>query len=263
MSIVAVLQARTNSQRLPRKVLKPLLGKPMLARQCERILLSKLVDKLIIATSTLAIDDAIVDLASELGIPCYRGSPDDVLLRILDASRLMGATTVVRLTGDCPLIDADIIDQTIVLHQASGNDYTSNCVPATYPDGLDVEICSIEALEQANLLCKDLSIREHATYYIRLQPEQFKLGTLKSDLDFSFMRWTVDESEDFVLVEKIFTSLYPQNPKFSWLDVLALLRRHPEWLQINRHHERNAGLNKSKYRHLQQESADDQPLRVI
>ncbi len=241
MSIVAVLQARTSSRRLPGKVLKPLLGEAMLARQCERILQSQHINQLVIATSIEPSDDAIAALAEKLGLPCYRGSLEDVLDRVLKAAQSVGASTLVRLTGDCPLIDAGVIDQTIEFHQAAGNDYSCNCDPATFPDGLDTEVCSIQALEQADRNCTDMTIREHATYYIRLHPEQFKLGTLTSTIDYSALRWTVDEPEDFMLVEQVFNALYPQNPKFSWLDVLALLRQNPEWQTINQHHIRNAG----------------------
>jgi spore coat polysaccharide biosynthesis protein SpsF len=241
LSIVAVLQARTSSRRLPGKVLKPLLGEAMLARQCERILQSHHINQLVIATSDEPSDDAIATLAAKLGLACYRGSLEDVLDRVLKAAQGAGASTIVRLTGDCPLIDAGVIDETIEFHLAAGNDYTCNCDPATFPDGLDTEVCRIQALEQADRDCSDMTIREHATYYIRLHPEQFKIGNLTNATDYGDMRWTVDEPEDFELVQRIYTALYPNNPKFTWRDVITLLEKHPEWSLLNQHHTRNAG----------------------
>lgn len=242
MKTVAVLQARTSSRRLPGKVLKPIMGKPMLAYQIDRILRCAKLDALVVATSTDPSDDAIADLCQDLNVACYRGSLPDVMERVWLAAKSAQATTVVRLTGDCPLLDPGLIDQTIALHQQQQNDYTCNCDPATYPDGLDTEVCSMAALTKAQQLCTDLAVREHATWFLRLHPELFKLGVLTHTEDLSAERWTVDEPEDFELVSRIFTRLYPINPAFSWEDVLALLQQHPEWRLVNQQHLRNSQL---------------------
>lgn len=239
---VAVLQARTTSRRLPGKVLKPIMGRPMLAYQIDRILRARAIDTLIVATSVDPSDDAIAALCHELNISCYRGSLPDVMERVYLAAQSVAATQVVRLTGDCPLLDPALIDATIALHEAQGNDYTCNCDPATYPDGLDTEVCSMAALSKAQQLCDDLAVREHATWFLRLHPELFQLGVLKNDIDYSAERWTVDEPEDFLLVSRIFETLYPQNPAFSWLDVLELLKQNPQWRSLNAHHIRNSQL---------------------
>lgn len=242
--VVAILQARMSSSRLPGKVLKPLLGRPMIEWQIERVLRSKLIDRLVVATSVDPSDDPLVQAVQALGVPVVRGSLDDVLARFVLAMGKFPARHYVRLTGDCPLSDPAVIDETIELHLKSGFDYTSNCHEPSYPDGLDLEVVKGSALERASIEAKDLSEREHVTLHLRHHPETYRLGLLRHQPDLSSERWTVDTSDDFALVTKIFEDLGPKG-FFGMGDVLASLDAHPEWRAINSRAIRNEGLMKS------------------
>jgi len=239
--MLGVLQARMSSRRLPGKVLEPIGGEPMLGRQIERVRHAANLDALVIATSTHSADDPIARLGASLALPVHRGSLDDVLERVHGAAAELGADHVVRLTGDCPLADPAVIDACIELHRDGGYDYTSNVHPPTWPDGLDVEVITRDALDEA---CREANTpveREHVTWFIHHHPERFWIGNLARDDDRSLLRWTVDEPEDLELVREINDALYdPTNPVFSTEDVLALLERRPELAAINAHHRRNA-----------------------
>lgn len=243
--IVAILQARVGSSRLPGKVLKPILGVPMLVRQIERVARARRLEKLVIATSTDPADDSIADLGKEHNISVYRGSLADVLDRYYFAAKHYGATTVVRLTGDCPLADHSVIDKVIDEYRARRVDYASNALQPTYPDGLDVEVFSFEALHRAWREAQLPSEREHVTPYINRHSKLFKLLSVTQPEDLSSFRWTVDTFEDFEFVRRIYEALYPTNPTFETADVLRLLRDYPSLVQINTHIERNEGMKKS------------------
>jgi len=253
--ILIILQARLSSSRLPGKVLKKILGKPMLAHQIERLSHISTPHQLIVATSVQNDDDAIAALCEQLNVACYRGSLDDVLSRYyhaaLNANSHKNIKHIVRLTGDCPLIDTNIIDQVISLYlsnQCSEKqvDYCSNCAPATLPDGLDVEIFSVAALTTAYEQASKFSEREHVTPYIRNNPQLFNTINYKYPSDLSHFRWTVDEPKDFELVTKIYQALYLQNPTFGLIDILALIEENPLLAQINHKIIRNEGLIKSE-----------------
>lgn len=248
MKIIALLQARMGSTRLPGKVLKPLLGEPMLIRQIERIQRCRLIDKLVVATSVNSSDDALVDAMSQAGIAYFRGSLDDVLERFCQAAKPYLPEHVVRLTGDCPLADPMLIDEVINAHLTSGADYTSTTLNPTYPDGLDVEVVRFGALERAWRESGLTSEREHVTPYIYNHPEQFRLNSVEQAENMSALRWTVDEPDDFAFVESVYGELYPINPAFTTNDVLALIERRPELLGINARFERNEGYTKSLIR---------------
>ena len=245
MNILAILQARVSSSRLPGKVLKPILGKPMLARQIERVLLSHRIDQLVVATSTDPSDDGLESLCRQINIPCFRGSLNDVLDRFYQAAQSWQPQHVVRLTGDCPLMDQEIIDAVIDFYLAGGYDYAANAAQPTFPDGLDVEIFRFSILEQAWKEATLPSQREHVTPFICQQPERFQIGHYRNAEDLSHLRWTVDEPEDFDLVTRIYESLYPIHPEFHMSDVLALLQQRPDLAAMNQKFERNEGLQKS------------------
>lgn len=245
LRVLAVVQARMSSSRLPGKVLLPLLGEPMLARQIERLRLSTRIEKLIVATSSAATDDPITAQCEALGVPCYRGSLDDVLDRFVHAARPHSPQHVVRLTADCPLTDPVLIDQLIAKHLVSGADYTTNANPPSFPDGLDAEVMRYAALHIAWREARRQSEREHVTLFIASQPERFVIETLQSETDLSALRWTVDEADDLELVERIYAALYPRNPSFTTQDVLQLLEEQPELRTLNTLHRRNEGLEKS------------------
>ncbi|WP_417668673.1 cytidylyltransferase domain-containing protein [Pseudoalteromonas tetraodonis] len=259
-----ILQARMSSSRLPNKVLLPILDKPMLAHQVARLQKVKTAHKLIIATSNEDSDDDIELLCRQLDIDCFRGDLSDVLARYYHAAIKFKSndntdnksTNIVRVTGDCPLIDANVIDDVIELFTKNNCDYCSNCAPATLPDGLDVEIFSFTALEKAYQLAKKPSEREHVTPFIRNNPQLFTLSNYAHNPDLSHYRWTVDEPKDFELVTKIYEYLYAQKPNFTLADILILMQEKPELTKINHHIIRNEGLLKS-------EKEDQQHLKSI
>ncbi|MGI6784707.1 MAG: cytidylyltransferase domain-containing protein [Aminivibrio sp.] len=233
--ILAVLQARFSSSRLPGKVLMDLLGEPMLYRQIERILRSKRIDRLVVATSIESSDDQVWQMCLDKNLDCFRGSLEDVLDRFYQAAKQLSPEHVVRLTGDCPLTDPVIIDSVVELHLAEGNDYTSNTIDRTFPDGLDVEIISWQTLKTVWENAALPPEREHVTPYVYNRPEQFRLGCLvRQEGDISYHRWTVDFPEDFLFVQKVYETLYPQNSAFTTADVLTLLREQPELEEINK-----------------------------
>ena len=243
--ILAILQARVSSTRLPGKVLKPILGEAMLLRQIDRVARAQYIDKLVVATSVDQSDDAIQVLCENNGITCFRGSLDDVLDRFYKAAKAYNPDHVVRLTGDCPLADPTVIDQVIQSHVEQGADYTSNTMEPTFPDGLDVEVMRYTCLQVAWQQAKLPYQREHVTQYVIKNPGQFCIVTVKNNVDLSSLRWTVDEPEDFQLVTAIYQALYPVNPNFLTVDILTLLANEPLLQNMNTNFKRNEGLFKS------------------
>lgn len=243
--ILAILQARVSSSRLPGKVLKPILGIPMILRQIERLRRARRIERLVLATSTDRSDDSLAEMVAEHGITVSRGPLDDVLGRFVLAAAADGPGWVVRLTGDCPLADPDVIDRVIAETVATGADYGSNTLKPTYPDGLDVEVVRHAVLRQIDREPRTAAEREHVTLAIHRHPERFRLHSVETVPDLSCLRWTVDNPEDFALVERIYGTLYPANPAFTTADILALLRREPDLATINGALRRNEGLAKS------------------
>lgn len=248
MAIHAIIQARMGSSRLPGKVLMNLSGKSVLQHIINRLKQSKYINQIIVATSDNDENGAIFELCDSINISCFRGSEDDVLDRFYQTGKEFGFNLddiVIRITADCPLIDYEIVDNTIKLHLDEKNDYTSNTMPCTFPDGLDCEVFNFSVLintwQNANLS----SEREHVTLYIRNHPEIFKLGGLKNNVDYSYLRWTLDEQEDYILINEIYENLYDINEFFNMGDVLKLLEVRPELKDINSFIERNEGLKKS------------------
>lgn len=245
MKTLAILQARTSSSRLPGKVLKPLLGKPMLARQIERLRRVTRVDELIVATSVHATDDAIAALCQAEGLSCFRGSLDDVLDRFYRAALTRSPQHIVRLTGDCPLTDPAVVDRTIDFYAHGGFDYASNALEPSFPDGLDVEVFRFSCLEAAWREATAPAFREHVTLFIYRHPERFRTGCYRSQTNLAHLRWTVDEPQDYEFVKRVYEALYPRNPQFSMEDVLRFVAEHPEACALNRGIERNEGLARS------------------
>ena len=232
--ILAILQARMSSNRLPGKVLRPILGRPMLSWQIERIRRSKTIGKLVVATSREASDDPIQAFCYETGVLCYRGELHDVLARFHGAAETFGpAEHIVRLTGDCPLIDWTVVDAAVDLQRQAGSDITGNGIKRTYPDGLDVEVVASPALDRAHHEATESSHREHVTQYIYQHPERFRLAHLTQTPDLGLLRWTVDTPADFEMVSKVFAGLAGHDNDFLQQDVLDFLERHPEIVAIN------------------------------
>ncbi|MBN2752907.1 MAG: glycosyltransferase family protein [Rhodospirillaceae bacterium] len=242
---IGILQARVSSTRLPGKVLKPLLGTPMLIRQTERLQHSQELDDLIVATSINPADQAIVDLCTRHGITCSRGNLHDVLDRMHSAALAAEADVIVRLTGDCPLTDPTVIDLVIQRFFASPCDYASNTLCPTFPDGLDVEVMTFAALDRAWKEARLPSEREHVTPYIYKHPDVFSLQSITQSPDLSALRWTVDDPADFSLVESIYEALYPTNPYFSMGDILGLLEQRPDIATLGSKATRNEGYTAS------------------
>ncbi len=243
--ILGILQARFTSTRLPGKVLKPILGKPMLQRQMERLQRATRLSKLTLATSQDPSDEKIAALCGDLDVPCFRGDLEDVLDRFYHAALPWRPEHVVRLTGDCPLTDPELLDKIVDLHLREGNDYTSNTIKPTYPDGLDVEVCRFAVLEEAWKEARLKSQREHVTTFVHQQPRRYKVMNYASSEDLSSLRWTVDEPEDFALVSAVYAALYPHKPAFTTADVLDFLGRDPALMHSNETYERNEGLKRS------------------
>lgn len=233
--IVGVIQARMSSRRLPGKVLEPLGGQPMIARQLERTRFAEM-DEIVVATSTDHRDNALCVELDRMGARHFRGALDDVLDRVYRAAVATAADHVVRLTADCPLTDYRIVNRVVEAHLAERNDYTSNTLERRYPDGLDVEVVTIEALETAWRECTDVEQREHVTAFLYAEPERFKLGNVDNEDDQSRYRLTVDYPEDLAVVRSVFDALYASNPRFSCADMIELLERQPELVRLNAAH---------------------------
>ncbi len=212
-----------SSSRLPGKVLRDLVGAPMLARQIERVRRAEGL-ALVVATSTEPSDDPVAALCRDLGVDCHRGSLDDVLARCLDAVAGRPGDPIVRLTGDCPLTDPALIEDVVARHRASGADYSSNVLERHLPDGLDVEAVERRALQEAAAASRDSADREHVTRFIWRHPERFRLHAVRQAReDLAALRWTVDREEDLRFVRRVYRALYPTHPDFGWRDVLTLV----------------------------------------
>jgi spore coat polysaccharide biosynthesis protein SpsF len=223
MRILTTLQARMSSSRLPGKVMKPILGAPMMARQIERLRRARRIGDLVVATSVEPEDAVVAECAQLLGCLAFRGSLADVLGRYAGALEQHGpADHVVRVTADCPLTDWRVIDQVIEAHLEAGADYTSNTVKRTYPKGLDVEIVRAPLLLEAAREANDPYEREHVTPFFYFRPERFRIVQVTQGLDQNLLRWTVDTPADFVFAESVYAALYETRPDFLSEDILAL-----------------------------------------
>jgi len=239
MKVVAIVQARMGSTRLPNKVMKPVAGIPMVELLLTRLAKSKEIDQIVLATSTDERNTPLVDHVQKLGYTCVRGSESDVLDRYLVAARQAKADVVVRITGDCPLIDPVLVDQSIARFKVKNVDYLSNTAPATYPDGLDVEVFTLQALARAGRETHDAFDREHVTPYLR-KPGLYTTAVMRHSEDLSRLRWTVDEPADFEVVSHVFEHFAP-NIHFSWSEVLELQRSQPKIFATNDQINRNEG----------------------
>lgn len=227
------------STRLPNKVMKPIDGVPMIELLLSRLSRARELDQIVVATS---VDDRNLPLVAhvrKLGYACEQGSENDVLDRYVHAARLHRADVVVRITGDCPLVDPELVDEVIRGFRASGAEYFSNISPPTYPDGLDIEVCTFAALERASQETSKPFDREHVTPYLR-EPGLFNTAAMQNSHDHSALRWTVDEPADFAVIEQVFQYFHPRTD-FSWREVLELQLKQPEIFNINRHLIRNEG----------------------
>jgi spore coat polysaccharide biosynthesis protein SpsF len=229
---VAIIQARMGSNRLPGKVLMDLGGETVLGRVIQRLRRSREIANIVVATTTSPADDAIVAESERLQVSCFRGSEHDVLDRYYQAARAHSADSVVRVTSDCPVIDPQLVDETIVLLKNQKADYASNVQVRTYPRGLDVEVVTANALERAWRDAREPHQREHVTPYLYEHPEKFRLASLSGKRDYSRYRWTVDTHEDLKLLRAIY-SRFQNRADFDWHDILRLMEREPELARLN------------------------------
>jgi len=234
--LVAIIQARMGSSRLPGKVMLDLCGHSVLWHVVERVRRCPAVERVVVATTRLPRDDLIASEAQIAGADLWRGSEDDVLTRYYEAACAFSARHVLRITSDCPLLDPQVVSAMLRAYQAQpALDYMSNVIVRRFPQGLDAEVMRMEALEAAFREAREAYQREHVTPYIYEHPERFKLGSYAGEVDLSHLRWTLDTPEDRQLIEAIYRALFPRNRQFTTTDVLSLLQDWPELVSINSH----------------------------
>jgi spore coat polysaccharide biosynthesis protein SpsF len=241
MKIVSTIEARMTSSRLPGKVMMEAAGKPMLQHLIERLQRVDLIDEIVIATTTNDTDDIMEDFAEKLGVKIFRGDEDDVMNRVIGAAQSVNAEIIVEITGDCPIIDPGIIEQTIHVYLNNKVDYVSNNNVRSYPDGMDVQVFALDQLEKSSRMTDDALDHEHVTLHIRNNPELFSRINLFStpELYFPDLGLTLDEKSDYNLLKRIIEHFYKiKKPFFTCLEVVNHLKDNPHLLEINQHVER-------------------------
>jgi len=235
-SVVAIIQARMGSSRLPGKVLMDIGGSPMLTRVVVRARRAQTLGRVVVATTWDESDDPVAAYCRQQGFPVVRGDPQDVLDRYYQAARQFGAQTIVRLTGDCPLIDPREIDHTVRAFQRSGVDFSANRLPPpwerTTPIGMDTEVVTFKALEKAWQEAGQQHQREHVMPYFYEEEGRFRVLLVDHTPNLGHLRLTVDTPEDLALIRKIYTA-FGNSDSFSLKDILDLLAKHPDWQEIN------------------------------
>lgn len=235
MKIVATIEARMASSRLPGKVLLPALGRPMLGHLTRRLKAVPSIDEIVLATTTSAGDDALAEFAAQDGISVFRGSEDDVMGRVLGAAESADADVVVEITGDCPILDPDLVEQTIRVFLRNDAVYAANSFISSYPDGMDAQVFTLEALRTSASMTDDPLDREHVSRHIVSHPELFRHVYLIAppSLHWPGLGLTLDEPTDYELIRVVIEHFGEENPLFGCGDVIRALRQHPEWLAIN------------------------------
>jgi spore coat polysaccharide biosynthesis protein SpsF (cytidylyltransferase family) len=242
--VTIMIQARIESKRFPQKVISSIAGKPMIWHIINRLKHVKSSNQIILLTTKKTSDKILVKLAEKNNILFFTGPINDVLKRYYLCANQFSADPIVRITGDCPLVDFSLIDQIIKFYQSHDYDYVSNTIKPTYPDGLDVEVFSFKTLEKMYKLATKKSDREHVTSFIIQNKSKFKIFNFKNKKDLSKFRLTVDEKNDLKLIRKIYSYMKP-NTIFSSKAVYSFLKKNPDLLEINRNIIRNDGYTKS------------------
>lgn len=234
MTVTAIIQARMGSSRLPGKVLKEVNGKPLLLHQINRLKKCRKIDNLVVATTVENQDNQLVEFCNKHNINVFRGSEENVLERYHGAWKKFGGETIVRLTSDCPIIDPDIVDETIEYFLMNDFDYVSNTIERTFPRGLDTEVFTAKALSISyNFAVLDRD-KEHVTPYIYTNSDKFKLGFYKGEKNYSKYRWTVDTEEDFELINLLLTEYKGKETDLKLKEAIRLMEVNPNWFEINR-----------------------------
>lgn len=231
--IAAIIQARTGSTRLPNKVFKKLSGKPLIWHVVNRLKFSNKIEKIVLATTNNENDDILEKWAIDNDITCYRGSENDVLDRYYCAALKFNVDPIVRITADDPFKDPQIIDDVINLFEKGKLDFAYNNNPPTFPEGLDTEVFSFDALCKASKNSIDPFEREHVTQYFYRNPSIFSQACLKNQTDLSYLRWTIDTQQDWDMAEIVYNKLYPTIEIFSMSDILELISKEPYIAEIN------------------------------
>jgi spore coat polysaccharide biosynthesis protein SpsF (cytidylyltransferase family) len=230
-----IIQARINSTRLPKKVIKKIEGKTILEHVILRLKKVKRGTLIILATTNKKEDDVLEKIAQKCKVAVYRGSEADVLDRFYQAAKLFNIDPIVRITADCPLIDPKIVEKVIKFYIGGNYDYVSNTHPVSYPDGQDVEVFSFKTLKKTWEKATSDFDREHVVDYILKNPNIFKMGNVANNKDISSIRITLDEKEDMALIKKIYKELYAKNQFFGMREMLQLFKQKPELIKINQH----------------------------
>jgi spore coat polysaccharide biosynthesis protein SpsF len=235
--IVATVEARMGSSRLPGKVLLPILGKPALAHLLERLGRARRVDRIVVATTTNPADDAIDALARSVGAGSYRGSEDDVLDRVRRAAATVDADTIVEVTGDCPLLCPEVIDRAVEIYRTNTFDVVTNTWRLSYPQGVDAQVFARALLEEAAGETRDPAHREHVSLYFYENPDRYSIHVFEAppEVRAPELRFQLDYPEDLAFIRAVYGELYPANPAFGLSDIFALLARRPELRRINAH----------------------------
>lgn len=239
MKVVAIVQARMGSTRLPNKVMKPINDVPMIELLLSRLGKAKEIQQIVVATSVDSKDLPLVEYVQKLGFACEQGSENDVLARYLQTAQKHKADVIVRITGDCPLVDPALVDQAIQGFKQAQVDYFSNVQTPTFPDGLDIEVFTLKALEQVARETQEAFYHEHVTPYLR-ESGKFKTSGFSHSEDLSSLRWTVDEQADFEVINNVFSHFHP-DIHFNWQQVLELQHQQPELFAANQKIQRNEG----------------------
>jgi spore coat polysaccharide biosynthesis protein SpsF len=234
MRVVAIIQARMGSTRLPGKILQPLAGKPVLQRVIERVRASRVFDEVVVATTVRDIDDPAAEAAADFAATVVRGDENDVLSRYGLAAEASAADAIMRITADCPLIDPDVLGAMVGRFRDGNADLVSNCVRRTFPRGLDAELFSRAALDVMLAEAVASAEREHVTPFLYANPDRFRIVSHEGAEDFSDYRLTLDTPEDFELLDRIFAAA-PDPDALRLADVIALFETHPDWRSINAH----------------------------
>ena len=236
MKIVATIEARMTSSRLPGKVLLEALGHPMLHHLVRRLRAAPSIHEIVLATTVNTADDVLIEFAEQEGIRAYRGSEDDVMGRVVGAGEMAEADVLVEITGDCPIIDPDLVEQTIRIFLANRVAYVANNHIKSYPDGMDTQVFRLETLRQSAAMTTHPLDREHVSLHIRNHPELFPHVYLIAppSLHAPELGLTLDEPADYELIRRIIEHFGDSKPLFSCLDVLRLLEANPDWVEINR-----------------------------
>jgi len=237
MKIVSTIEARMASSRLPGKMLMPVLGLPILGYLINRLKSVPSLDEIVVATTTNEEDDVLAEVAGNAGISCFRGSEWDVMSRVLEAGASVQADLIVEITGDCPIIDPDLVEQTIQIFLHNDVDYVSNSIIRSYPDGMDCQVFPLDTLLHAAAITSDPLDREHVNLYMSRHPEKYSLLHVIAppSLHWPDLGLTLDEISDYKLIKKIIEYFESENSRFRCSDVIKLLRENPALVNINRH----------------------------